>query len=109
MLRNQTLEKLNELRLMAMATAYEAQCQDPTIHELSFDECFGLLIDHDCTARQNRQFTRLLREAKLKLKVQAAPEEIVYHVARGLDASVFRHLVTGQWIVAHKYLIVTGP
>ena len=44
-----------------------------------------------------------------KLKVQAAPEEIDYHVARGLDASVFRHLVTGQWIVAHQNLIVTGP
>lgn len=41
--------------------------------------------------------------------MQAAPEEIDYHVARGLVASVLRHLVTGQWIQAHQNLIVTGP
>lgn len=51
MLGNQTLDTLHELRLMAMADAYKAQCQDPSIHELSFEERFGLLIDHERTAR----------------------------------------------------------
>ena len=107
MLANQTIENLRELRLIAMADAYAHQCQDPTMNSLSFDERFGLLIDYERTARQNRQLTRLLREAHLK--IHAAPEEIDYSVARGLDASIIRQLTTGRWIGAHQNLIVSGP
>ncbi|GLG02824.1 ATPase AAA [Alicyclobacillus hesperidum subsp. aegles] len=107
MLQNQTLEHLRELRLTAMAEAYTRQIQDPHMNDLSFDERFGLLVDHERTERHNRQLVRLLREAHLK--VNAAPEEIDYTVARGLEASVVRHLVTGQWITGRQNLIVCGP
>ena len=107
MLMNQTLEQLRELRLTAMADAYERQCQDIQMNALSFDERFGLLIDQERTERQNRVRGRLLREARLK--VSAAPEEIDYGVPRGLDASVMRHLATAQWLVARQNLLICGP
>lgn len=107
MLPNQTLEHLRELRLTAMADAYMRQLQDPHMSALSFDERFGLLVDYERTERHNRQLARLLREAHLRF--HAAPEEIDYSVARGLEASVVRHLLTGQWIANHQNLIICGP
>lgn len=107
MLRNQTVESLRELRLSAMAEAYAHQSQDPGMSAFSFDERFGLLVDHERTERKNRQRARMLREAHLK--VAASPEEIDYGVTRGIDASVVRHLATGAWIADHQNLIICGP
>lgn len=102
-----TIDNLRHLRLPAMAQAYQQQLQDPKVHELSFDERLGLLVDHERTARQNRQIGRLLREARLK--VAASPEDIDYETHRGLDRALMRQLLTGQWLTAHHNLLVTGP
>lgn len=107
MLTNQTVETLRKLRLNAMAEAYTRQLQDAQHQELSFDERFGLLVDHEWTERQNRQLARLLRDAHLK--IHAHPEELDYQTPRGLDRSLIRHLFTGQWLTAHHNLLVSGP
>lgn len=102
-----TIDNLRHLRLSAMAQAYQQQLQDPHVHELSFDERFGLLVDHEQTSRQNRQIVRLLREARLK--VAASPEDIDYEAHRGLDRAMIRQLLTGQWLTTQLNLLVTGP
>ena len=107
MLNNQTVQILREMRLPGMAEAYAHQLQTPHLSELSFDERFGMLIDAEYMARQNNRLARLLREAKLK--VQAHPEDVDYHQARGVDQGLLRSLFTGQWIAAHHNLILTGP
>ncbi|MCL6446145.1 MAG: IS21-like element helper ATPase IstB [Alicyclobacillus sp.] len=107
MLKNHTIETLRQLRLNAMAEAYARQQQDTHMNELSFDERFGLLVDHEWTARQNRLLTRLLREAHLK--ITAAPEEIDYQVPRGLDRSLIQHLLTGKWLTQRHNVLISGP
>ena len=102
-----TFDNLRHLRLPAMAQAYQQQLQNPHAHELSFDERFGLLVDHEITSRQNRQIGRLLREARLK--VSASPEDIDYETHRGLDRALIRQLLSGQWLTARHNLFVTGP
>jgi DNA replication protein DnaC len=107
MLTQPTVDILRKLRLQGLADAYLRQLQDPRMNELSFEERFGLLIDHQWTERQNRQVVKLLRNAKLK--VQANPEDIDYAAPRGLDRALIRQLMTGQWLTSHHNLLVTGP
>ncbi|GMA63710.1 IS21-like element helper ATPase IstB [Alicyclobacillus fastidiosus] len=107
MLNNHTVDALRGLRLTAMAEAYLRQMQDPTLQGLSFEERFGLLVDHEVTSRYNQRLGKLIREAKFK--VQATPEEVDHRPARGLDSALIRHLTSGQWIAAHHNLVVTGP
>ncbi|TVX97300.1 IS21-like element helper ATPase IstB [Paenibacillus cremeus] len=107
MLTQPTIDILRKLRLQGLAEAYLRQLQDPRMNELTFEERFGLLIDHQWTERQNRQVNKLLREARLK--VQASPEDIDYSAPRELDRLLIRQLLAGQWLTSHHNLLVTGP
>lgn len=107
MLTNPTLQYLRQMKLGAMADAYTRQLQDPNIQDLSFEERFGLLVDHEWVSRQNHRQQRLIREARLK--INAAPEEIETHASRIVDQGLLRSLTTGQWIQAHHNLIIVGP
>src|SRR5690554_91788 len=107
MLTQPTLEKLRQMRLIGMAEAFADQLDRPDIHELSFEERLGLLVDHEWTYRQDRRMARLLREAKLR--IPASLEEIDYHHPRGLDRSVMRSLGTCDWVRRHQAILITGP
>jgi DNA replication protein DnaC len=107
MLTQETLEKLRRMRLGAMADALEAQQRAPEVHELSFEERLGLLVDQEWTARRDRRPARLLKEARLRLP--AAPEDIDYRTPRGLDKSLLRTLLGGDWLRDGRNILLTGP
>ena len=65
MLTQATMQALRALGLVGMAEAVLAQAHQPDTQALSFDERFGLLVDHEWTYRQNRRLARRLQEAKL--------------------------------------------
>ena len=58
MLNEPTIEKLQALRLDAMAARWAEQQKTPTIDELAFDERFGLLVDAEWLARENKRLGR---------------------------------------------------
>lgn len=107
MLTQPTIDILRKLRLQGIADAYLRQLQDPRMNELTFEERFGLLVDYQWTERQNRQVTKLLREARLKM--QASPEDIDFEAPRQLDRPLIRQLLTGGWLTSHHNLLITGP
>lgn len=108
MLTGPTVEKLHALKLATMAAAWERQQQDATVAQLSFDERFGLLVDAEWLARENKRLARTLQEAKLKLS-QACLEDIDYTARRGLEKSVIRQLATCRWVAEHQGIIIIGP
>ena len=55
MLIEQTLDKLNAMKLGAMADAVQRQLQTDAAAALSFEERFGLLVDVEWTAREQRK------------------------------------------------------
>ena len=67
MLVEHTITRLNDMRLAGMREAYSWQREKPNIHELSFDERFGMLVDREWACRQDRRLSRLLKAAKLRL------------------------------------------
>ena len=107
MLNDPTVQHLQKMKLNAMALAYTHQLEEPSIRGLSFEERFGLLVDHEWTSRQNHRQQRFIQKARLK--IHATPEEIEHHAPRVFDQALVRSLTTCQWIQARHNLIITGP
>jgi DNA replication protein DnaC len=107
MLIQQTVQHLQQLRLMGMANAFREQQTQPALHALSFEERLGLLVDHEITDRSNRRLSYLLRQAKLRQ--QACIEDIDYQHPRGLIKSKIASLITCNFINHHQNVLITGP
>ena len=104
---HQTAEKLYQMRLDTMAAAFNEQLEHPSTGSLSFEDRFAMIVDREWISRENRKLTKRLKAARLRLK--ATVEDIDYRHPRGLDKSVMRSLITGQWIKSHQNVIITGP
>ncbi len=107
MMTQETLRKLNEMKLFGMANGFEDQLASAAARTLGFEERFGLLVDQESTHRENRRLQRLLKLAKLR--EAACVEDIDYRASRGLDRAEIASLALGQWIDHGINLIVTGP
>src|SRR6266851_4396818 len=107
MLTHPTIEKLHALHLTAMATAFDQQRSASQYAELGFDDRFGLLVDTEWTAREQRKLTQRLRNAKLRYP--ASLEDVDFTTPRGLNREVILSLGTGGWIRDHHNLLITGP
>ncbi len=107
MLREPTLEKLNAMRLDAMAATWSEQAGKPDVHKLAFDERFGMLVDAEWLHRENKRIATALRDAKLRLS-SACVEDIDYPAHRELDRVQIRQLATCRWVVEHQNVLVTG-
>jgi DNA replication protein DnaC len=107
MLNAPTLDQLHALKLAAMATAWTEQQHQADMTALAFDERFGLLVEAEWIARENKRLARALQEAKLKLS-QACIEAIDYPARRELDKAVIRQLTTCRWIEEHHNVILVG-
>ena len=58
MLTQQTLDKMNAMKLSGMAEAFEQQLGSSEHARLSFEERLGLLVDAEWTAREQRKLDR---------------------------------------------------
>src|SRR3954468_3491713 len=77
MLTEPTTEKLQAMRLDAMASTWRDQAGKPDVHKLAFDERFGMLVDAEWLYRENKRLATALRDAKLRL-ANACIEDIEY-------------------------------
>lgn len=107
MLMEQTLEKLNSMKLYGMAKAMRQWADSPREQGLSAAEVLGLAVDAEASWRDNRKLQGRLKSAKLKQ--QACIEDIDYAHARGLTKSVVLELASSRWAHAHQNILLTGP
>ncbi|WP_413460605.1 IS21-like element helper ATPase IstB [Herbaspirillum huttiense] len=107
MMTNETLRKLNELKLFGMAHAVDEQLSSPSVSHLAFEDRLGLIVDQEFTYRDNKRLQRLLKNAKLR-ETDACVEDIDYRVDRGLDRSEMATLAMCTWIKRGLNLIITG-
>ena len=107
MLHEQTIEKLYTMKLNGMVDALKDQLQQPSCHDLSFEDRFALLVDRQWIWKEDRRMKRLLQNAHLKLN--GCIEDIDYKSPRGLDKSVILSLANCDWITHAHNIIITGP
>jgi DNA replication protein DnaC len=107
MLNQATLEKMQAMKMHALAEAFQQQLGASHYAELGFEERVGLLIDSEWTSREQRRLGRLLKAARLRYP--ACLEDVDFTTPRGLDRQVVLSLGTCRWVQEHQSLILVGP
>ncbi|MEL6162167.1 MAG: ATP-binding protein, partial [Cyanobacteria bacterium J06627_32] len=77
----QTLEQLKDMKLTGLLEAWQEQQEQPTYHDLSFNERLALLVEREYLRRQQQRLKRRLKQAKLF--VGAAIADVDFDVPRG--------------------------
>jgi DNA replication protein DnaC len=104
---NQTVEKLRQMRLSAMAELHYQNVKDNRFSGFTPDEYIALLADHEWEDRQGKKMARLIKEASFKQKASIA--DIDYSHSRNLDRNMFGRIATLSFIVKKENIILTGP
>jgi DNA replication protein DnaC len=107
MLTQQTLEKLNAMKLFGLVQALEQQIASRESAGLSFEERLSLLADSEWNYREQRKLKRRLDAAKLRH--QASLEDVDFKHPRGLDRQQVLSLGNCGWIQSRHNLVLTGP
>jgi DNA replication protein DnaC len=107
MLTQPTIDKLNTMRLYAMAQAFQEQAANPNMAQLSFEERFGLIVDHQMMVLENARMQSRLKAAKLRLP--ACVEDLDFRPDRGMDRSQIMSLTGNQWVRGKQNILITGP
>jgi len=107
MVRQSTIDKLHDMRLSAMADAFESQCNDNSFEGLSFEDRFGMLVDKEWSKRQNTKLDKLIRTADFRYP-NACIEDIEYYPDRKLDKSQMLDFSTCSYINEHHHIILKG-
>jgi len=103
---NQTIEKLQQMRLGAMASLHQQHIKDNRIESVTADEYLALLTDHEWELRQNRKIERLIKQASFREKASLA--EVNYTHNRSLDKNMFARLGTLDFIKRKENIILVG-
>lgn len=103
---NQTIEKLKDLRLFAMAQMHQQHVQNNLYNESTSDEYLALLAENEWEERQNKKIKRLLTQARFRQQANIA--DIDFSTARNLDKNMFNRLATLNFIAKKENLITTG-
>ena len=107
MLYEQTMARMEAMKLDGMAAALEEQRQQAGITDLDFEERLGMLVERQWLWQQNKALTRRLRAARLK--VNACLEDINYRNKRGLRRDTIEQMIGADWTRCHRSAIITGP
>jgi DNA replication protein DnaC len=103
---NQTIEKLKQMRLGAMAQLHLQHVKNNQFNDITSDEYLALLADHEWEDRQNKKISRLLNQAGFRQKASIA--EVNFTDLRNLDKNMFDRLSTMDFMVKKENIILTG-
>lgn len=107
MLDQVTIQKLREMRLPTMAEQFALQAEDPSFHDMPFEDRFGLIVDREWATRKSNRLKKLIRASDLHFK-DAAVENIEYHADRALDKALITRLSACNYVRDRKNIIVLG-
>ena len=103
----ETLRKLEQMRLNGMARAFRATMETRVKHSFTPDELLTHLVDTEWDDRCNRKLDRLIKAAKFRYR--ASFEEIDLTLSRNLEKNIILRLSEKRWIETHQNVLLTGP
>jgi DNA replication protein DnaC len=107
MIKQSTIDKMHDLRLSSMASAFEEQCNNHVFDNLSFEDRVGMLIDRQWDSMKNNTLIKLIKQAGFRYP-NACMEDIEYLPDRNLDKSLFYELSTCRYITDSHHIILKG-
>lgn len=102
-----TLEKMHQLKLFGMHSAFRSTMGTTFQHNFTSDELIAFLIDREWEERYNRKLDRLIQAANFRYHVTL--EKINFHQERGLDKNLLLRLSACDWIKKGENVLITGP
>lgn len=99
---------LRELKLGAMADAYELQCLNPNAVHEPFESRLSALIEAERSQRSTGRAQRLTRRGNIK-GGDFADLDYAAPGRSGLLRSTVRELASLEWVRRHHDLVITGP
>ena len=103
-----TIATLKEMKLGAMASAFDAQLKDREKYSgFSFEERLGLMVDAEWNKRQGNKLNRFIKNAHFSMP-HASVEGIEYYSDRKLDQAEMIRLSTCQFIDENHHVILEG-
>jgi len=103
---NQTIEKLKQMRLSAMAEMHLQHVKNNQFNKVTPDEYLALLTDHEWEDRQDKKISRLLTQASFRQKATIA--DVSYSENRNLEKNMFNRLGSLDFIKKNENIIITG-
>ena len=101
-----TLEKMKQMRLSGMATAFQTAIETRSNQDMTADDLLSYLIESEYEERNNRKIKRSLETARFRY--QASVEEINFQNQRNLDKNNFLRLADLTFIENKENIIITG-
>jgi DNA replication protein DnaC len=107
MMLQQTLDKLNAMRLCGMAEALKRWSdQAPHNTDIGPLDLVTMLAETEWLWRENNKLTSRLRKAAFR--EQASVEDVDYAHPRGLQKQTMMELASCRWVAAKKNIILVG-
>jgi DNA replication protein DnaC len=100
------LEQLKELKLIGMASTYQAVLDQPLHQQPELHLLIGMLTEAEIGYRQRARTELLLRLAKLRYPV--LPEQVICSPERGLTIEQLLRLTDGSFIEKGDNILITG-
>ena len=107
MLMENTANKLRDMHLSVMATAFKEQLADSKFQSMSFEDRIGLIVDKEWCARKSNHLKRLVRQAGFS-EPGTCIEDIEYHPDRNLDKNQITRLSACNYIAEHHNVMLLG-
>ena len=107
MLTENTVNKLREMHLSVMASAFKEQMTSPQFQNMSFEDRMGLGVDKEWCARKSNHLKRLVKQAGFS-QPGACIEDIEYHPDRNLDKNQIARLSACNYINEHHNVMLLG-
>jgi DNA replication protein DnaC len=108
MLIEQTIEKLVQMKLHAMARSLKERLSRPDHTDLGVSDFVGLVVDDEWLHRQNRKVASRLKQARFK-ESQACLESLDYKTPRNLKKALVLELEQNHWLNQQQNIVITGP
>lgn len=107
MLNEQTVQKLEKMKLSGIAEAYQNQNEISAYNTMSFDERFGLLVDAEYAKRKRNKIVRIQRQAQFRNN-NACIEDIDYSHERKLSQNLILELSSCNYIAHARNIVING-
>ena len=107
MLTENTANKLREMHLSVMASAFKEQMTEPQFQSMPFEDRIGLVVDKEWCARKSNHLKKLVKQAGFS-QPGACIEDIEYHPDRNLDKNQIARLSACNYIAEHHNVMLLG-
>ncbi|MGB4661572.1 MAG: ATP-binding protein [Mobilitalea sp.] len=107
MIKQSTIDKMHDLRLACMASAFEDQCKSHAYDSLTFEDRVGMLVDRQWESMKNNTLLKVMKQAGFRYP-NACMEDIEYLPDRNLDKSLLYELSTCRYLTDSHHIILKG-